>query len=139
VLRNRDQLPATPEAAVSALFDAASRGDDAIYLKLLAGDLRRSLEDSRSQMGVEAFRKGLKQSTAGLKAVATSAAGATGDQTLLDVDLVFADRNERQSIALAPKDNGWQVVSISAAVFQKPDVLYGTPVFGDDGAPTKTK
>ena len=49
----------------------------------------------------------------------------------LDVDIVFADRNENQRILLAPKGNGRVIVSIDAALMSKPPVPYGTPVFED--------
>jgi hypothetical protein len=41
VFRDREQLPTTPEATVSEFFDAAGRGDDVAYLRLLDGELRR--------------------------------------------------------------------------------------------------
>ena len=50
-LRGRDRLPATPEAVVSAFFDAAERGDDAAYLRLTCGELLRSLGQSRTELG----------------------------------------------------------------------------------------
>ena len=72
VLRNRDQLPERPEETVSALFEAAQRGDDAAYLRLVSGQLRKSLKQARSQQGVEAFRESLKRSASGIKGLAVS-------------------------------------------------------------------
>ena len=51
VFRGRDQLPATPEE----FFDAASRSDDRAYLRLVDGELRRSLAAQRSQQGGTLF------------------------------------------------------------------------------------
>jgi len=135
-LRNRDRAAATPEAAINAWFDAAARGDDKACLALVAGTLRASLEETRTQLGAEAFRKSLQVSMAGIKGFAvTAAGGATTDAAAFDVDLVFADRNERQRMLLAPQGGAWAITSISKADARKPAIPYGTPVF-EEGTPT---
>ena len=136
VFRGRDQLPATPEATVSEFFDAAGRGDDRAYLRLVDGELRRSLSAERSQLGGDAFREGIRRTAAGIKGLATMPSSDAPDgMVALDVDIVFADRNENQRILLAPKGNGWAIVSIDAARMSKPPIPYGTPVFeGSDGS-----
>ena len=53
----------------------------------------------------------------------------------LDVELVFADRNEKQRFVLVQEQGGWLVFSIGKADVQKPDFAYGTPVFGELGGP----
>ena len=136
-LRQRDRAAAaTPEAAINAWFDASARGDDAACLTLVSGALRASLEETRSQLGAEAFRKNLRASVAGVKGFAVTAAGGArgADAAAFDVDLVFADRNERQRLLLAPQGGGWVITSISRADARKPAIPYGTPVF-DEGPP----
>jgi len=130
LLRSRDRLPSTPEQAVADFFEAAGRGDDAAYLRLTAGDLLKSLEDTRSQLGAEAFRKSIRGSMTGVKghAVARSA-NAPPETVALEVDIVFADRNERQRMLCVPKGNGWAITSIEKAQFVKPAIPYGTPVY----------
>jgi len=145
LLRSRDRLPGTPEEAVNALFDAASRGDDAAYLRLTTGPLLSSLESTRSQMGSRAFRETLRRSATGLKGLAvmraagpTGAAGnppagppaqSDGEAAVIDVDLVFADRNERQRVTLLAQGEGWLVKSLDTAQMTQPSIAYGTPVF----------
>ena len=132
VLRGRVTRPATPEATINALFEAAARGDDGTYMGLISGALRKSLEETRSQVGAEKFRRNLRDSVAGLKGLAVSAGrDAPPGQVALDVELVFADRNERQRILLASEGTGWVIVALSAGSGQKPRVPYGTPVYGD--------
>ena len=127
--------PATPEAAVSAFFDAAARGDDTAYLALAAGDLRKSLRDSRSQLGTPAFRDGLRRSAAAIKGLATTRSADQPPEGLaLDVELVFADRNERQRILLAQSGSGWLLTAIGPAAATKPAIPYGTPVFEEPPA-----
>jgi len=130
--RGRSALPETPREAIDALFKAASEGDDAAYLALLDGEVRRSLSSTRAQLGVSAFRESLRRSAAGMKGLATTEAeGLEADTVAMDVEIVFEDRNERQQIALAPKGNGWIITGIGKAEVIKPSIPYGTPVFGE--------
>lgn len=129
-LRNRDRLPETPEKTVTEFFTAASEGDDRAYLCLLTGELRGSLEQARRESGAEAFRQGLRRSAGGIKGLAvTRAEGASEPLAAVDVELVFADRNERQRMLLEPIRGGWAIVSIEQAEMVKPPIAYGTPVF----------
>lgn len=119
-----------PEAVVNAFFDAASRGDAAAYLALVAGDLERSLRNTRAQVGAEAFRKDLQRSTLGIKGMAITRGGDVAPGLVaLDVELVFEDRNERQRILLAPKGRSWVITSFGQAEVVKPAIPYGTPVY----------
>ncbi len=130
VLPGRDRLQATPEAVVSEFFDAAKRGDDRAYLRFVDGELRKSLAAERSQQGGEAFREGIRRTAAGIKGLATMPSSDAPDgMVALDVDIVFADRIESQRMLLRPKGNGWIIASIGAAQMSKPPVAYGTPVF----------
>ncbi len=130
VLRRGERLPQTPEAAVAGFFDAAGRGDDALYLQLATGPLRTSLENTRSQLGVPAFRESLRRTTSGLKGLATSRGSeAPAGRIVLDVELVFADRIERQQMCLAAKGAGWTIESVTGTNMLKPPIAYGTPVF----------
>jgi hypothetical protein len=132
LLRRRDDLPKTPEDTVSAFFDAAGSGDDAAYLKLVSGGLRDSLRYDRDQVGVQAFRANLRRSASGIKGLAVSRredapAGMVG----LNVEIVFADRNERQQMLLARQGSGWVITSIDSALTTKPSKPYGSPAYED--------
>ncbi len=129
VLRGRARPGETPEAAVSAFFDAAELGDDDTYLRLTSGRLRKSLEGTRSQLGVDAFRESLRQWAAKIKGLAfTRNDTAPPGLIALDVEIVFADRNERQKMLLSPEGSGWTIHSIEAAQMVEPAIPYGTPV-----------
>jgi hypothetical protein len=130
LLRGRGRLPETPEDAVSALFDAAERGDAAGYLRLLSGDLKTSVESTRSQLGSEGFAENLRLSVRGIKSFAISRAGsAPPDTAALEVELVFVDRNELQRFVLVQQNGGWAITALDKAQMRKPPVPYGTPVF----------
>jgi len=124
------RLPETPEAAVKALFDAAGRGDEEAYLRLLSGELRKSLRHTRAQLGAEGFRESIQRSAAGIKGVAVTRSGeGPPGLVALDVEIVFADRNERQRLLLCQEGSGWVITSIGPAQMIKPSIPYGTPVF----------
>jgi len=130
VARRRGRLPETPEAAVNALFDAAGRGDDAAYLRLVTGRLRDALLETRRQMGREAFCRSLRQTTAGVKGLAVSRLpDAPAGTVAMKVEIIFADRNERQRLLLVEQSGGWAIAEIEKATMVRPPIPYGTPVF----------
>jgi hypothetical protein len=127
-LRGRVRLPQTPEEAVNAFFQAAQRGDTSAFLATLAGPLRSSFEATQSQIGAAALAASLRESVAGLKGFAMRPAGQSQPgQAELDVELVFADRNERQRFVLLRQGGGWLVAAIDKADTVKPPMPYGAP------------
>jgi hypothetical protein len=134
LLRGRDERlekpAATPAAAVSALIDAARDGDAQTYLQLTEGELRRSLEQTRKEMGAEGFREHLRRYARGIKGLAVPSGGERQQDTAaLDVEIIFADRNERQRMVFTRRGGGWVISSMDTATMLKPPIPYGTPVF----------
>ena len=130
VLRGGGGLPQTPEDAVAALFAAADEGDDATYLRLVWGELRKSLEHTRTQDGAEAFREDLRRSASGIKGLAVMRAGGSPpDHVAVEVEIVFADRKECQRMLLKQHGGGWVITSMAAAIVVEPSIAYNTPVF----------
>ena len=141
LLRYRDEIPEmrprfgssrpqTPTAAFSALIGAARDEDVAAYLRLTDGDLRRSLERTHSELGTEGFREHLREFAGGIKGVAVPGGEPSdADVVSLDVEIVFADRNERQRVTFARRGGGWVITSMERAQMVKPPIPYGTPVF----------
>ncbi len=129
-LRGKGRLPDTPEEAIKAFFAAAESGDAAAYLSLVTGPLRGSFEETQKQLGAAACRDSLRSSTTGLKGFAVSRVSETAeDRAELDVELVFADRSERQHFGLIRESRGWSIVSIDRSEVEKPDKPYGATVF----------
>jgi hypothetical protein len=115
---------------ISELFDAASAGDDDAYLQLVTGELRKTLLDTRKQLGRDKFRQSLRRSVSGVKGVSSKLAEqAPTGFVAVDVEIVFADRNEKQRMLLVEKRSGWVIASIEKARAVKPPIPYGTPVF----------
>lgn len=124
--------PRTPEGVVSALLEAASRGDDETYLSLAEGEFLTSLLASRRDLGPGGFRESLHRTVRGVKGLAITRGAARADGRLaLQVELVFADRNERQPLLLSRRGGEWVVVWMGPAQRVVPAVRYGTPVFGE--------
>jgi hypothetical protein len=138
LLRGGGRLPGTPEQTVSEFFDAADRGDGAAYLRLTTGRLRQTLQRTRDELGGEAFAEDLKRNAADIKGLAVSPSDrAPLAGVALEVDIVFADRNEQQRMVLVEERGGWAIEQIETASTVKPSIPYGTPVFeeppGDAG------
>ena len=124
--------PETPEAAVTAFFDAASRGDASAYLALTTGGVRARLDGSRSELGAGGFKAEIQRSAKGVKGLAVSrSAEQPPEGVALDVELVFIDRNELQRFTLLASRGGWLIAGIAPAQTTKPAIPYGTPVFGE--------
>ena len=135
-LRGKGRLTDKPEETVIQLFDAARRGDVPAYLSLLAEPLKTELQTAGAQRGGSASPGNLSESVAGVKGFAVTRSSEPALQGVaLDVELVFADRNEKQRFVLVQEQGGWLVSSIGKADVQKPDFAYGTPVFGELGGP----
>jgi hypothetical protein len=128
--RHRDTLPETPSAAIAALFDAADQGDGNAYLRVTGGQLRRSLEQARAEMGESGFRDHLRRSVDDIKGLAILGdAEGSEDEKVLVIELVFVDRIEQQRVAFARRRDGWLITSMEMASLVKPPIPYRTPVF----------
>jgi hypothetical protein len=121
--------PGTPEATVQSWYEAAGRGDDRAWLARTGGALKTTLESTRAQQGADVFRQSLRDSVSGLRGVAVSRAADSEDgRAVLEVELVFANRNEKQRVILSPAGNGWQIVELGSAGKTQPPIPYGTKV-----------
>lgn len=128
LLRGRGSAAATPEDAVTALFDAAQRGDASAYLQCFGEPLQTTIAAETASGGSVA--EALRRTVAGLKGLAMTRATATQpDAVALDVELIFAQRNQRQRFTLVPRGGGWVIVALERADTLRPEVRYGTPVF----------
>jgi hypothetical protein len=131
LLRGRNQLPETPEAAVNALFEAAKDGDHEAYLRLLGGKIRAELEETRRQQGADVFGDHLRSWSAGVKNFAVVRIDESSpERVLLELDITFTDRNERQRMVASRQDDGWIITEMGTTEVEKPPVPYGTSVFG---------
>ncbi len=130
-LRRREAaLPATPEDAIGAFFDAAKAGDERAYLRLTTGPMRKVLETTRSELGAKRFKQNLIASAAGIKGHAIIPGEPAQDGVArLTVEVVFVDRKEVQRVRLRKVGAGWAIEEMSEARVVKPPIPYGTPVF----------
>lgn len=132
LMRGGDKLPQTPEDTIAKFFDAARDGNTRDYLRLTAGDLRRSLDQLRKQQGTEAFRANLQRTNEGIMGQAVrELPGAPTGTAAYEVELIFADRNEVQTFRLEQMGSGWAIASIEVARVYQPEIAYGTPVFAE--------
>jgi len=119
-----------PEQTVAALYDACSRGDTETYLKLVGGLLEAQARQALRQQGKERFAQSLRQTVKGLKGVAVRRIRRRPQGGwVVEAELVFANRIERQNLELVTQERRWIVLSRTQAQIRKPSIPYGTPVF----------
>ncbi|MGH7129512.1 MAG: hypothetical protein ACREJB_15690 [Planctomycetaceae bacterium] len=124
-----DAPPAgTPETAVAALVEAQRRGDVVGYLDRLTGRLRDEMTARRETESDAELAAGLRGRLSGLKGRVTSDVDQTGDRATLTLELIFADRNERERVELVREDGEWKITARDPLDRFEPEIPYGTPV-----------
>ena len=110
--------------------DAARDGDVAAYIGCHAGEMTRRLEQSRTEMSEEGFRKYLQDRNREIKGVAINEPElAAESKARVRVEYVYADRNESQVLYLEKTAGSWKIVGVDAAERVPTLVPYGTPVY----------
>jgi hypothetical protein len=119
----------TPELTVYAMLDAARNGDVNGWLAVYTGNLAASFQAAARERGAPAFSDWLKSTDASLKGVALQPAEKLGDGSVrVQVEYVFADRNEKQAVYLRLVDNAWRIERLDSAARVPTLVPYGTTV-----------
>jgi len=119
----------SPQDTIYATLDAARAGDAQAYLKLYAGPMRATLDETLKEKGEASFREYLKSSSRDLKGMAVFDPKPIADtQVQVRVEYVYQDRNEAQSFTLEKSGAGWKILQVENAERVKTVVPYGTPV-----------
>ena len=125
----RQQTEATPEDAIYAMLDAARNGDVKKYLGAYSGAMAVSLKQSIAESSDAAFRQYLQDTNRALKGVAVLAPETISDREVkAQVEYVFQDRNERQTMYLEKTTGGWKITRVDTTERVKTLIPYGTPV-----------
>lgn len=131
--RNRSVISAdaaTAEDAIQTMLDASRRGDARAYLDCFTDAMRPQLDATCQQMGEARFREYLTESQAPVMGVATSRLPETRpDRARIEVEFIFRDKNQRQTVELKQEGGRWRIETMSQAVHAKPPIPYGTKVF----------
>ena len=123
-----------PEARVRLLLDHAKTGDVERYLADFTGPTQRRLEREVAERGRDAFAAALRQAAAARKSHAVFTADA---DSLVTVESVYPDRNERQTFRLESTADGWRVADVETVRAREPAARFGTVASfdGPDGPP----
>jgi len=126
---------AKPSSVVFALYQRAKAGDIEGYLSCLDGDLRRTMESSRQDMGDGAFRERIVGIGNAVKGVTVTEERGDAREARLRVELVYADRshNDVQTFTVSRRGSEWLIGSMSGAERLKMPVPYGTPAYPEEG------
>lgn len=120
----------SPDAAVAALVSAERAGDVEAYREGLTGEALEAFESRLRGVGAGQVAAGLRGGLAGLKGHATSEVRQEGsDAATLVLELIFADRHERQRVELRRTGGVWKISGRTPMERITPEVPYGTPVF----------
>jgi hypothetical protein len=122
---------AKPSTVVFDLYQRAKAGDVGGYLACLDGDLRRSVESSRRDMGDSAFRQHLQAIGKAVKGVSVTEERSDANEARLRVELVYADRthNDVQTFSVARRRGRWLIAGMSGAQALQMPIPYGTPAY----------
>lgn len=121
--------PRDPRSVVAALLEAQRDGDAEGCRSYLAGVALHELESRRRMLPGSQFAAELRSGLVDLKGHATTDLNQQApDAVTLVLELIFADRNERQQIELRRIDGAWKVTRRAPADRLAPPIPYGTPV-----------
>ena len=120
-----------PQTAIYKMLDAARDGDLDGYIACYSGELRRELEQNRSEMGDEEFRRYLADRDDAIKGVALMAPRELpGERAEIDMEYVYQGYNEAQTVYLSRESGRWTIDRVDQAQVRQQEVPYGTPVAG---------
>lgn len=118
-----------PRATVAALLQTQRDGDAQACRVHLAGEALKEFDARRQMLPSSQFAAELRSGLVDLKGHATTDLNRHApDAATLVLELIFADRNERQQLELRRTDGAWKVTRRAPAERVAPTVPYGTPV-----------
>ena len=119
-----------PRETIYAMLEAAKGGEVAAYLDCFSGEIAQRIEQSRREMSDDAFSEYLKTRDGEIKGVAISDVdNLSPDSASIELEYVFADRNESQRLRLTKVDGAWKISGMDAAERVNTAIPYGTPVY----------
>ena len=120
---------ASPENAIYSMLDAARAGDTRAFLESYTGPIQDRLRQAAAEATEPAFAKYLKESNAAIKGLAISPPErASEGRVKVQVEYVYADRNEVQFVYLIKEGRRWKISAVDSAQRVKTLVPYGSPV-----------
>jgi hypothetical protein len=129
-VRPKENSPeAGPEGAIYAMLEAARAGDVAGYLAQYSGQMASTLKAVVAEKTEPGFRDYLRTTNAEVKGIAVSGVRQVSDsEAELQLEYIFQDRNEVQSVKLERQSGRWKIARVDSAERVKTLVPYGTPV-----------
>jgi hypothetical protein len=124
--------PATPEAAVYRMLDAARSGNTAVYVDAFSGPLEQQIQQVIRESGKTQFAAYLTGQSLSFQSVALSVTDQPSDlEERLRVEYIYTNRNEVQTYHVRKFGSRWKIVGISGTDLTKTLIPYGTAVTDD--------
>ncbi len=125
----RNERP-TPEDTVFEMVQAAQKGDTATYLDCFWGPLRTRLEQTRTEMGRQAFAEYLAEGAGAIKGVATiGEPEPVGADMRVQAEMVYEDKNEMQKFDLTERRGKWRISGMENPSRIKTIIPYGSEAY----------
>jgi hypothetical protein len=125
--RHRPADPKTtgPADRITAMLDAAGRGDVGEYLACFAGDLREQNE-ARSTEKPREFAELIRAGAVDLVGIVTAPIRIDADRAEFLLERVRREYVERQTVTLRVIAGDWRIVGLSPVERHVPEFRYGT-------------
>jgi len=119
----------TPQDAVYQMLEAARRGDVRRYLEAYTVQMQAALKAAIAEQTERDFGAYLRQLHRPIKGVAVTEPQRLSEREVrLQVEYVYQDRNEAQTMYLEKVGRTWRIARVDAAERVPTVIPYGTPV-----------
>ena len=112
------------------MMDAARDGDVDTYLECFGGQMKKTLQQSVTEMTASGFARYLMKNNEQIKGFAMYEPLEVSDSAVdIRVEYVYADRNEAQRFRLVRDSGRWTITKLDGIERVETIVPYGTPVY----------
>ena len=126
------QTPENASDIIWKMFSFAKFGDVENFLGCFAGESLAILQSNRKDWKNQGFReyiKGFAQDVKGVSII--NGTEENEGNRVFEVEVVYADRNELQTVFLQKTNKGWKITKVLKPVIIKPAIPYLKQVIGN--------
>ncbi|MGA1840402.1 MAG: hypothetical protein ACMUIU_07230 [bacterium] len=128
----RIQSPENASDIIWKMFSFAKLGDVEDFLKCFTGESLAILQSNRKDWKDQGFREYIKEYAQNVKGVSIiNGTEENEGKRVFEVEVVYADRNELQTVFLQKTNKGWKIINILKPVIIKPAIPYLKQVIGN--------
>lgn len=119
-----------PTDTINRMMEAARDGDVDAYLECFGGQMKKTLQQSVTEMSASGFARYLMENNEQIKGFAMYEPLEVSDSAVdIRVEYVYVDRNEAQRFRLERLSSRWTITKLDGIERVETIVPYGTPVY----------